>query len=278
MIRAARHADISRAVPLLARAFSSYRDALIYTPEVLSFFERAWWRPPHGVVAELEGELVGVAFVGHRRARFEGQRLLVASIGPVAVEPSLQRTGLGSALMMALKSDADLLTLTTNDSEGVRPFYEALGFQVLEHFVPWVRDLDGHIPAMPSMAAPRTGAIIEEPVEVGECFRVGNAEIHAIQWPVTSRRAGRRAQLRTCQVLGRSGGGPELAKALEQTCAWARTGSCELIWARPDIADGLPGFELGVGPGVSRMIKPRTALGEAVGCAARCYTPSGPSP
>ena len=196
----------------------------------------------------------------------------------MAVEPSLQRTGLGSALMTALNSDADLLTLTTNDSERIRPFYEDRGFRVLEHFVPWVRDLQVPTTDRPSAAPTRPGAIIEQQVDTGECFRVGDAELRAIQWPVTSRRRGRREQLRTCQVLGRRGGGPELAKALEEACTWARKDGCAIIWAQPDIAVGLPGFEMGVGRGVSRMIKPRTALGEAVGCAARCYTPSGPSP
>ena len=175
MIRPATRADIRAAAPLLRRAFASYRDALLYTPEVLDLFERLWWTPVHGRVAELDGELVGVAFVGHRSAELGETRVRVAHVGPVAVDPNQQGVGLGRALMAGLGEGVDLLTLTTNDGEGVRSFYEELGFTCLEHFVPWVRDLDQHSDDLPREPRPRESVLRELGPEAGRAFHRGEA-------------------------------------------------------------------------------------------------------
>ena len=278
MIRAARAGDLEQAPVLLRRAFSGYRDALVYSPDVVAMFRRLWWTPLHGVAAERNGRLVGLALVGVRAARFGTTRLQVAHVGPVAVEPEFQGQGLGDAMMAALAPPADLMTLTTNDSEDIRGFYLRRDFRVLSRWVPLVRNLNHPRggSAIPPTALARP--IVEASVEAGRSFRAGSARIRAIQWPVTSRRSGHLERLKTCQILSRHGDGRALGQALDDACAWARRGRCELVWGEPHVTRGLPGFRSGGGAGVSRLVRPLTPTGAEVAEAARGWMTSGPSP
>lgn len=278
MIRPVQCGDLDQAPELLARAFSGYRDALLYDAEVLELFRRLWWTPLSGVVADVDGRLVGMAMVGLRAARFDGRALTVAHVGPVAVAPQFQGHGLGSAMMAALEPQADLLTLTTNDAENIRGFYEDRGYGVVCRFQPQVRDLRSRPLDMPTSATGGDRAVVEAHQEAGRPFHHGAARVRAIQWPVTSRRSGRIETLRTCQLLAREGEGPDLAAALDDACTWARMSRCELIWGEPRVTQGLPGFTTGAGAGVSRLVRPISPIGEQVAMKARAWEGSGPSP
>jgi len=278
VIRPVRAGDLEQAPTLLRRAFRDYRDALVYSHDVMAMFRRLWWTPLHGVAIEDDGRLVGLALVGLREARFGARRLSVAHVGPVAVDPPLQGRGLGDAMIAALDPPADLMTLTTNDSENIRDFYLRRDFRVLCRWVPLVRNVN-HPPGGSAVPAPPLQhPIVEAPVEAGQSFTAGGARVSAIQWPVTSRRSGFLERLKTCQILSREGDGPALGRALDQACQWARAGRCELVWGEPHVTRGLPGFRSGGGAGVSRLVRPLTPAGFEVAETARGWMTSGPSP
>ena len=248
------------------------------SPQFAPRSARLWWTPLTGVVADVDGKLAGMAMVGLRSARFGGQPLTIAHVGPVAVAPQFQGHGLGSAMLAALTPRADLLTLTTNDAENIRGFYEDRGYRVVCRFQPQVRDLRARPMTPPVDARSREHAVVEDRQDAGREFRQGAAAVRAIQWPVTSRRSGRVETLTTCQLLTRKGQGPDLAAAVDDACTWARTSRCELIWGEPRVTQGLPGFTTGAGAGVSRLVRPITPMGEEVALKARAWEGSGPSP
>lgn len=278
-LRPVRASDVPRLSELLEDAFAHYRDTLRYTPEVLALFRSTWWTPPRGFVIERAGRIEGVAMAGTRRLHMEGSSLLAAHVGPVAVLPGLQNRGLGTAMMRALEDlDVDLLTLTTNEVEGVRPFYEALGYEVLERFVPAVYDPE--TPA-PILAAPRPGGgcLVEEADgDEGEVHRFGRGWVRAVFWPVRSRGSGWTRELRTCQVLGHGGLPADRQRAFGALRSQAADLRCALIWGRPNVVAGIPGFRPGAGLGVARMVRARSARADAILTRASSYLPAGVSP
>jgi ribosomal protein S18 acetylase RimI-like enzyme len=85
--------------------------------------QRTWSRSYATVLALVDGRLVGVA-----RAISDGER--EALIVGVAVRPSHQRRGIGTAMMRALMQDVSrtAMILTCEEDENVA-FYEKLGFR-----------------------------------------------------------------------------------------------------------------------------------------------------
>lgn len=120
---------------------------------------------------ESEKRVVAHASVVERVLELDGRRLRAGYVESVAVEPALQRTGLGTAVMRAatayVRERLELGALGT----GEQPFYEALGWErwtgrsfvrerdgTIRHTVdedPWIMVLR----TGPSAVAPLTGTL-----------------------------------------------------------------------------------------------------------------------
>ncbi len=85
------------------------------------------WIPQLSMVAVVTGEAVG--HVVCSRARIEPGGLPVLALGPIAVLPDRQRTGVGSALMDAVLAAADALGESLIGLVGEPDFYSRFGFR-----------------------------------------------------------------------------------------------------------------------------------------------------
>ncbi|MEN8239459.1 MAG: GNAT family N-acetyltransferase [Actinomycetota bacterium] len=81
------------------------------------------------LVAEFDGDVVGWVFL----TRSEGE----LCIGQIAVSPSMQRRGIGTALIARIIIDArvrreeSIVLSTQSDIEWNQPWYEQLGFEII---------------------------------------------------------------------------------------------------------------------------------------------------
>jgi ribosomal protein S18 acetylase RimI-like enzyme len=96
-------------------------------PEDVDFFEKD---PPEDVlVAELDGEVVG--YVKLRRPTALSAHRHVLQVGGLAVDPAVQRRGVGRVLVVAAIEEARRLTLhVLATNHGARALYAHCGFAV----------------------------------------------------------------------------------------------------------------------------------------------------
>lgn len=297
---------------LLDDAFSGYRDTTRFSKPVLRFLDRwAWSEHPLSVGIETGSGLVAVGLGTLREARWQGKTLRAVHLGPIGVRPGYRRRGLGSRLLRALADraealDADLLTLTTEVVYGAWRLYGRHDYRILETYRPIVRPL---FPGMPDAIGPpstvpveavdaavfadvyrpgpgRSGAVVEtwrgepEPpsVQRPRLLLAGNAAISTLRWPVMSRSHDERVQVWATQILRVQGDGPERAAVLAEASRGARLDGSVCIYALPSAAERLPGFSNRGAPLVHRMVRPLTALGEAVAAGATGWDEICPAP
>lgn len=81
------------------------------------------------LVAELDGAIVGHVMVSIAEVDREGSRVPVGSLAPLAVHPSVQRSGIGRALVAEVLRRADRRGLPLVTLEGDPHYYGRLGFE-----------------------------------------------------------------------------------------------------------------------------------------------------
>lgn len=96
---------------------------------VHSIREGGEYQPAHALVAEVDGAVVGHVMVSHAVLVEGGQRSPVATLSPLAVAPSQQRRGVGSALVWAVLRRADLAGEPVVVLEGDPGYYRRFGFR-----------------------------------------------------------------------------------------------------------------------------------------------------
>ncbi len=108
------------------------------------------WLPSLSMVAEVDGQIVG--YVVCSRAWVEEHPVL--GLGPLAVSPQSQRTGVGSALMHAVLGEADALGEPLVVLLGHTDYYPQFGFRPASELgiVPPVAEWGAHFQARPMNA------------------------------------------------------------------------------------------------------------------------------
>jgi len=164
-LRTVQDADLIALADLLNHAFASHDQTLWYTPElVASAWQWEWQRAALSLVAEHDDRLVGAAMVALRPALLRDEPLLVAHIGPVAVDSLAQGKGIGSRLLMAAEAaaraaGADLLALGTEERFPAHRLYRRLGYRVVERSRTAIALLDGRRAAV-ALGHPWLGAAL----------------------------------------------------------------------------------------------------------------------
>ena len=212
----------------LNAAFSSYRDAAVYSLPMLAFFREWMWEHSPSLALTSDSELVGALLAGYREARFEETPLKILHIGPIGVLRTHRRGGLGSKMLqkatqIARANDVDLMTLTTEAIYGAHRLYRRAGFDIIEAYRPRVTllrprasddALIGEIhpiePGPLTASVPiRPNSIIETgptppPLPVAlrpQCFRLSGGIASTIQWPILSRRGTEETAQKISQLI-----------------------------------------------------------------------------
>ena len=125
-IEAETHADHDAIRAVVREAFADHQevaelvDAIRASPQFV---------PGLSLVARLDGEVVGHVMVSHADlVGPDAQRRQILSLSPLAVRPSVQRTGIGSALVPAALAAADALGEPLVVLEGSPAYYSRFGF------------------------------------------------------------------------------------------------------------------------------------------------------
>ena len=287
---------------LLDDAFAEHDEALRFEPAVMASLLGG---PRDGaqlsVVAEDDGHVVAVAFVGRRTLRWGASVLSAHHLGPVGVDPRRRREGLGRAVCEAARaqaeaSGADLLTLTTNPNHPSRHLYERLGYTLIERFRPSLRALGptsylttlaecepwpDTLPGPPG----RPDALIEDgpqPITAPEALRprrvrAGDATVLTLRWPVIARGFGGVLSAWSTQLIAIGGRGADQVRAVEAACVYAHHDGSVVAWCHPAVAGPLQGFQRHGAPWVWRMGLGLTAAGAHAVAQARSYDELGPS-
>jgi putative acetyltransferase len=128
-IRAERPEDHDAIARVVASAFGSpveaeLVDAIRASPEYI---------PELALVAEADGQVVGHVMISGAALMRDGAAHPIVMLSPLAVAPSFERRGIGSALVRAVTAGADRRGEPLVVLEGNPQFYGRLGF---EHSVP----------------------------------------------------------------------------------------------------------------------------------------------
>ena len=140
-IRPIEDRDYQTLASTLNSAFSSYRDATVYTNPMLAYFREWMWADSPSLVLSERGQQKGVLLAGIRAAQFENETIRMLHIGPFGVVRALRRQGWGKQMLrelrlMAEDCGADLLTLTTESIYGAHRLYRREGFDPIEAYRP----------------------------------------------------------------------------------------------------------------------------------------------
>ena len=146
-IRPERGDDVDAIADVVATAFKSQAEARLVerirsSPEYI---------PELALVAEVEGEVVGHVMISHTVLRDGDVEHCVAMLSPLAVAPSHERRGIGSALVEEVVSRAAQRGEPLVVLQGSPDFYGRLGF---EHAGP-----HGIEHPLPSWAPPEAGQV-----------------------------------------------------------------------------------------------------------------------
>ena len=124
-IRAERPADEATIASIVEAAFGSSVEARL----VSAIRASANFVPELSLVAELDRHVVGHVMVSLASLHDRDIRRPIPNLSPLAVEPSYQRRGIGSALVNAVTERADSRGEPLVVVEGSPAFYGALGFE-----------------------------------------------------------------------------------------------------------------------------------------------------
>ena len=123
VIRPQRPSDAAAVLAMLARAFAD-------EPEVVGLEEALQGRPDsHGFVADLEGRVVGHVRLTGGWIDAEPRLVEVLVLGPLSVEPELQRRGIGRALCAHAVDQAESMGTPAVFLEGSPTYYSRLGWR-----------------------------------------------------------------------------------------------------------------------------------------------------
>ena len=128
-IRTARTADLT---PAEIGAIRAILTAAFLEDEHGGFTEDDWQHAVGGThfLLEVEGTLLGHASVVEREIHVGGRPLRTGYVEAVAIDPTHQRTGLGSRLMAAVNEHVDAEYELGALGTGTQPFYEQVGWQI----------------------------------------------------------------------------------------------------------------------------------------------------
>jgi GNAT superfamily N-acetyltransferase len=173
-IRIAKEGDEKFAGPICYEAFAAIANAHNFPPDVpnpeiaTGRLARLIGNPGfYGVVAELDGKIVGSNFLDERGS--------ISGVGPITVDPNVQNDGIGLQLMGAVMERSDIRALagTRLVQAGYRcrslALYSKLGFEIREHLTCMQGRPIGE--AVPGCAVrPATDRDVKSCAEL--CFRV----------------------------------------------------------------------------------------------------------
>lgn len=124
-IRAEQPGDFAAIRTLVAAAFGSDEEADL----VEAIRSSAQYIPELALVAEIDGEIVGHVMISGATLRSDQVDQPVVMLAPLAVAPSLQRRGIGSALVRAVCALAEQRGAAQVFLEGGPAYYSRLGFE-----------------------------------------------------------------------------------------------------------------------------------------------------
>ncbi len=287
--------------------FSVYRDHLDYDSGVWNALRHSLWR--HGDLslwATWDGQPAGMVMAGRRAVTFDGQRLVSAHVGPVAVNPFFRRKGVARGLIRSLQDHAasagvDLLSLMAQEIYPFHKLYTATGFRLVERFQPLgaqfgdlqVPDWADPVPvdrwdAVRPASQAREGALTEQPpasrflegnpdVPV-KAFHWKGAGVLVALWPVLVRVGSTRERVWSCQVVDAFGTGQALGLVTATALAWARRHGCEGAYLMPTVGSVPDGFSTEGAPWVHRYCKGVSAAGTSAVEQATRYDQACPAP
>ena len=305
-IRPIQISDYSTLAATLNSAFSSYRDATVYTSSMLAYFREWMWAESPSLVLSSGDTVGGVLFAGYRTALFQGEELKVLHIGPFGITKDLRRKGWGTQMLRALLAPArasgvDLLTLTTESLYGAHRLYRREGFDSIEAFRPQLLLLgskaapasafDGvHLtsnirPRSLQRHAPEEDRLVEThpdgpPLPTAlhpNRWELEGGHATTVQWSIVSRQGNRETRQKVIQMISwEDGNSPEALFRAVREHSTAQGGTC--LYALSGLSDRLPQLNARGSSLVYRMARPLTDRGKRATQLARAYTEIAPAP
>jgi putative acetyltransferase len=165
LIRPERPGDHAAIRRLVAAAFGSETEADLV--EAIRASEH--YIAETALVAEMEGELVGHVMISGATLRSQTEDHPIVMLAPLAVAPTEQRTGVGSALVQASTALADERGEPLVVVEGGPAYYGRLGFEPayehgIEITVPdWAPREAGQVLRLSAYDASLTGLVVYPP-------------------------------------------------------------------------------------------------------------------
>lgn len=134
-------------IPAIAEIHRAAFDGDVETNLVTALRASDAWLPPLSLVAELDGRVVGHVVC----TRAHVGEVPALGLGPLGVDPAVQKSGVGSALMYAVLGAADALDEPVVVLLGHTDYYPRFGFEPATRFgiTPPVPEWADHFQARP---------------------------------------------------------------------------------------------------------------------------------